>query len=659
MGKDWKENTMKTLKCIVISLQLCLCLISCEENKSHNIFDLNKQQRLEYALDFSNQNRDELVKVLDHYAGDSLKLKAAEYLIINMIGLKSVKQSTFPEIHKIISAHNGDGYTFPKASKEKIELLLTVPKDTIWDLQTLSAEYLIDNIELSFKVWKECRWNQNLSFEYFCEYILPYRIGEEPISNWRSVYYEHFKLPDSLRCLEDPLYAAEYVISLLKDIPHSYNGDIQLPRFGAKYLIKKTFGTCQTYCDLTLYAMRSVGLPVAIDMYPFSPEFRVDHVWNVLFDIRTGKWLPFWFLHNKPERNNYSDGRKKGKVYRNQFSIQEHSPYPDLTNYRMKDVTSDYFGENNVEFTYNTKQRPEKSIPALGVFGGQGQWVAIMLGELNSTDKVIFYNLEPFVIYLPFFQTRQNRKPITYPFMLVDSNVDSLRLFQPQREVESIVVKRKYPLRENVLKWRKSLKHINVEAYSPNDIVCFSHEIKAEITNNRYIINIGEHVLVQTIRLNIPNTKRFELAELCIFDLNQERVAFNSVTSSRKINKDVDFYDPNRLIDNDPLTYYFSEHLGETLTLKLSKPTNISKILVIPRNDDNYIRIGDKYELFYHNGIGGWQTLGSQVANSDSLIFAEVPKGSLLWLRNKTRGREEQVFYYEHNHQIFVHEHSR
>ena len=56
-----------------------------------------------------------------------------------------------------------------------------------------------------------------------------------------------------------------------------------------------------------------------------------------------------------------------------------------------------------------------------------------------------------------------------------------------------------------------------------------------------------------------------------------------------------------------------------TLTFDLGKETEIKKILVIPRNDDNFIELGDCYELFYQNGPDGWKSLGQQIANSKEL----------------------------------------
>ncbi len=63
--------------------------------------------------------------------------------------------------------------------------------------------------------------------------------------------------------------------------------------------------------------------------------------------------------------------------------------------------------------------------------------------------------------------------------------------------------------------------------------------------------------------------------------------------------------------------------------------------------------MGDEYELFYNDGIDGWKSLGTQIASSVTLQYNNVPSGALFWLKNKSRGREEQVFSYENNRQRF------
>ena len=50
------------------------------------------------------------------------------------------------------------------------------------DIIEIDSAYLCHNIEWAFKVWQEQLWGKNISFETFCEYLLPYRIDDEPLA---------------------------------------------------------------------------------------------------------------------------------------------------------------------------------------------------------------------------------------------------------------------------------------------------------------------------------------------------------------------------------------------------------------------------------------------------------------------------------------------
>jgi hypothetical protein len=106
--------------------------------------------------------------------------------------------------------------------------------------------------------------------------------------------------------------------------------------------------------------------------------------------------------------------------------------------------------------------------------------------------------------------------------------------------------------------------------------------------------------------------------------------------------------------DGDPLTYYRSADASAIVVFDLKKEVRLSRIEITPRTDDNYIRTGDVYELFYHAGYDGWKSLGKQTAEELFLDYDNVPGNALLWLHNHTRGREEQVFYIKDGKQVFT-----
>ena len=107
-----------------------------------------------------------------------------------------------------------------------------------------------------------------------------------------------------------------------------------------------------------------------------------------------------------------------------------------------------------------------------------------------------------------------------------------------------------------------------------------------------------------------------------------------------------------KIRDNNPLTFIeIPNGLDLWVGLDLGRHENISSIGFCPRNDDNDISPGDIYELFYWDGE--WKSLGEKKACTHELNYHNVPKNALLWLRDKSKGKEERPFTYEHNTQIW------
>lgn len=70
-----------------------------------------------------------------------------------------------------------------------------------------------------------------------------------------------------------------------------------------------------------------------------------------------------------------------------------------------------------------------------------------------------------------------------------------------------------------------------------------------------------------------------------------------------------------------------------------------------PINGSNTIKEGDTYRLVYWQDR--WHQLGRQTATVRELTFPNVPANALLWLQNVDRGKEERIFTYEDNRQVW------
>ena len=163
------------------------------------------------ALELAGDNRAELEKVLRYYHEidpDPLKLKAAEYLISNMVyqysqfgpGVDSLDES-YQYVYGIYREDRNSAFLSDSLKQKRAAKI-----DAEYDLRRLSSQYLIGQIESAFDTYNRYEWCKWYPFEIFCEYILPYKIGHSDTVSWRSyarekygslLDYSAFEAPDS------------------------------------------------------------------------------------------------------------------------------------------------------------------------------------------------------------------------------------------------------------------------------------------------------------------------------------------------------------------------------------------------------------------------------------------------------------------------------
>ena len=609
-------------------------------------------RRLEQALTFAGDNRAELEKVLAHYHNDAEKLEAARFLIRNMPHWYAYKGWQLDSVCNLLMQDS-----LPKGLIEEWRKVSFYSLPKVYDAQVITADYLIENIDMAFDVWKKYPWNRNLNFDDFCELILPYRIENEPLSPWRKLYHDYYaSVLDSAYQGGDVVEACRAVCKELHKKGFWYYTGISIPHMDGTLLFRRPIGYCRESCDFTLYAMRACGIPVATEFFRYAPDYQHFHSWNTLRDT-TGQFLVFDCEGLEPTREPRSDGRRKGKAYRYCFGEQEASNPADVTdtkipsffrNRYLKDVTANYSGKNEVTVPVETK---DKYI-YLGVFSPNG-WVLVDMAERDGS-VVTFHNLESNIIYQTLRYNDGQQYPAGYPFIYRNGKAEVLEPNVDERE--EVVLTRKMSIKPTISEWLyRAIIGAKIEA--SNDLsfkqADLLYEFKDTLTTNYYRLDPPDaHKKYTYIRYSPPVGTQMELAELALY----EDTMCNAKIPLHSVN-DTAFASPlDHITDDNILTFFQAapKEVSFPVIYKLDKTSSIGKIVFAPRNDDNYVWPGDSYELFYQNGTKGWESLGTQTAGDDRKLYYSVPKNALLWLRDRTKGREEQVFVYRNGKQYFT-----
>ena len=182
---------------IVIIIMVVLLAMSCSPSQVHgSAFD----------------------RIVDTYrqSGDTLKLRAAEYLRAFSRYHYGIKRSIPSEISGSLFLDIEKGDSVFKHYLDSMGYRVEYG-EPVYDYETVTDSFLLDNIEMAFDSWQR-PWARDLTFEEFCKYILPYRNGDELLSDWRN-YFKYAIEPtivDSVTNPENLTEVVEYVLRVLR-----------------------------------------------------------------------------------------------------------------------------------------------------------------------------------------------------------------------------------------------------------------------------------------------------------------------------------------------------------------------------------------------------------------------------------------------------------
>ena len=386
---------------------------------------------VEMALDQAGDNRVELEKVLKHYQqqGNEQKLEAARFLIGNMDGHGYILTAFYDKDGNEIEFEALDYPNFKEAQaaldvlEKKHGELDYDSKRFDADLEVITAEYLIENIDLAFQAWRENPWAKNLTFEAFREYILAYRGDNEPINSFRPICLARYAdLPEKMNDPTDVYEAADLVRKdVHRWVPFNELYYLHPPDQSFEEMDQRRNGRCGDISNMMMYAMRSNAIPAVVDFTPWWADRDNNHAWEVILDAQG---------HGKARLLS-----RAAKVYRKTFAIQHDSlayragkgvklpRYLNSKNY--KDATDQYVETTDVTVRLEGEKPAGTRFAYVCVFNG-GKWRPIHWGELDG-DRATFTKLGRHIAYLPAYYIDEQVVPAGPPFILTrDGNVRAL-----------------------------------------------------------------------------------------------------------------------------------------------------------------------------------------------------------------------------------------
>ena len=373
--------------------------------------------RLEEALEKAGKNRSELEIVLNHYPQGSQENAAARFLIENMSGHNYTELLFFNEDDELVEfdALSYENYDEASAAMSAIEKergeVHYAKGEVVEDTQFITSEYLIENIDLAFRGWRTNPWSKDLSFNDFCEYVLPYRGSNEPIESWRGELMERFaNLSDEMENPTDPKEAGRLLEQKANQIigfdPIFY---LHPTDQGFAEMKQRGLGRCEDMTNMQIYARRAGGVAVASDYTPHWAKSGNNHAWSVVIGADGKGYAPISGVAAKVYRKTFSEQLDSLGA-----KLDEGEKAPRwLKGKYYKDVTKSYVPTSDVSVVVTPS---EQKYAYLCVFNS-GHWKAIQWSEIEN-NVASFSGMGRDILYLPAFYINEEIVAAWQPFIL-------------------------------------------------------------------------------------------------------------------------------------------------------------------------------------------------------------------------------------------------
>jgi len=173
----------------------------------------------------------------------------------------------------------------PKEHRAAVEFLIQNMRQK--DLQSLSAEFLLDNVRVAYEARAAAPWADQVSDDLFFKDILPYANVDEKRENWRGKLRE-ICWPIVKDCKTTGEAAQELNKQLFKKVKVKYSTKRKKANQSPSESMDSGLASCTGLSILLVDACRSVHVPARLIGIPRWSNKNGNHTWVEVWD--NGDW---------------------------------------------------------------------------------------------------------------------------------------------------------------------------------------------------------------------------------------------------------------------------------------------------------------------------------------------------------------------------------
>lgn len=173
----------------------------------------------------------------------------------------------------------------PRNEREGMAFLISYMPER--DAKSLSAEFLLENVEYAYKARAEFPWAKDVPDSVFLNDVVAYANLNENRESWRKDFYERFK-----KYVAPCKTMREAIDSVNKNVRDEllvdYNTKREKPDQAPYESMRQHMASCSGLSILLTDAFRAVGIPSRVAGTPAWHDDRGNHNWNEVWI--DGQW---------------------------------------------------------------------------------------------------------------------------------------------------------------------------------------------------------------------------------------------------------------------------------------------------------------------------------------------------------------------------------
>lgn len=173
----------------------------------------------------------------------------------------------------------------PRNEREAVAFLISYMPER--DARSLSADFLLENVEYAYKARAEFPWAKEVPDSVFLNDVVAYANLNENRESWRKDFYERFK-----KYVAPCKTMREAIDSVNKNVRDEllvdYNTKREKPDQAPYESMRQHMASCSGLSILLTDAFRAVGIPSRVAGTPAWHDDRGNHNWNEVWI--DGQW---------------------------------------------------------------------------------------------------------------------------------------------------------------------------------------------------------------------------------------------------------------------------------------------------------------------------------------------------------------------------------